>query len=296
VATEPFRSALRRVTRFPRRGLLKSRNYLRLSDGRFSVAYKRTTNHVEYFRVISPNNGYGSQTLRVLRPTKPAAAPHNFLYVLPVEPRLRDFYGDGLETVRALAAQNRYNLTVVEPSFAVDPWYANHPSDRNLQYETFLTEELRPWVASNLATSGSEQHWLLGFSKSGVGAQGLVLKHPDVFTLAASWDFPANIASYDEYGSSSAEEYGTDANFQANYRLTRSFLAAHKEAFRTRDRIWIAGYHTFRSDVSDYDALLTSVGIAHLTGASRLAADHRWDCEWMTEALAALAQMSAQQT
>lgn len=38
---------------------------------------------------------------------------------------------------------------------------------------------------------------LIGFSKSGIGAQDLILRHPDLFTLAASWDFPANMATYD---------------------------------------------------------------------------------------------------
>ena len=83
-----------------------------------------------------------------------------------------------------------------------------------------MTQELVPWIKQNLATTGQEQTWLLGFSKSGIGGQDLILKHPDLFTLAASWDFPADMSSYDQFGSNSANNYGTDANFQANYRLT----------------------------------------------------------------------------
>ena len=55
--------------------------------------------------------------------------PHNFLYVLPVEAGLATLYGDGLETLRALDAQNEYNLTIIEPSFAIEPWYADNPND-----------------------------------------------------------------------------------------------------------------------------------------------------------------------
>ncbi len=51
----------------------------------------------------------------------------------------------------SLDAQNKYNLTIIEPSFAIDPWYADNPSDPNLQYETFLTKDLVPWVTQNLA-------------------------------------------------------------------------------------------------------------------------------------------------
>ena len=61
-----------------------------------------------------------------------------------------------------------------------------------------MTRELVPWVEKNLATTGHEQNWLIGFSKSGLGAQDLILKHPDLFALAASWDFPADMSSYDD--------------------------------------------------------------------------------------------------
>ena len=102
-------------------------------------------------------------------------------------------------------------LTLIEPSLAIQPWYANSPNDPNLQYETFMTSELMPWVKANLPTTGTEQNWLLGFSRSGIGGQDLLLKHPDVLTLAATWDFPADMSIYDQYGTSSAGSYGTDA-------------------------------------------------------------------------------------
>jgi hypothetical protein len=154
-----------------------------------------------------------------------------------------------------------------------------------------MTSELEPWVKANLATTSTEQNWLLGFSKSGLGAEDLLLKHPDLITLAASWDFPADISSYDQYGQSSAEEYGTAANFQANYRLTAAFLNAHETPFVSSDRIWIGGYNTFETDVSDYDSLLTSEGMAHTTETPTSMA-HRWDSGWVPLALSALEQES----
>ena len=63
-----------------------------------------------------------------------------------------------------------------------------------------MTQELEPWIKQNLATTGHEQTWLIGFSKSGIATQDLILKHPDLFSLAASWDFPADMSSYDQYG------------------------------------------------------------------------------------------------
>ena len=66
-------------------------------------------------------------------------------------------YGDGIATLEALDAQNQYNLTIVEPSFGIEPWYADNPNDSNLRYETFMTNDLVPWVTQNLSTAGQEQ-------------------------------------------------------------------------------------------------------------------------------------------
>jgi len=247
---------------------------------------------IQSYDMISANNGDGPQVLRVLKPTNPApGVAHNFLLVLPVEAGLGNTFGDGLGTLQAANAQNQYNLTIIEPSFAIQPWYADNPDDPNLQYETFMTTELVPWVKANLGTTGSEQNWLIGFSKSGIGGQDLLLKHPGLFTLAATWDFPADMSSYDEYGPSSSANYGTDASFQANYRLTQAFVDAHKAAFTAGNRIWIGGYSLYQTDMADYDSLLTAEGIPHTTETPTAAA-HRWDSGWMPSALAALEQDS----
>jgi hypothetical protein len=117
------------------------------------IQYRSTdANGVASYDVSSSDDGYGTHVLRVLAPTNPApGVPHSFLYVLPVEPELGPVYGDGLETLRSLDAQDKYNLTIIAPSFAIDPWYADNPNDPNLRYETFMTKDLVPWVTHNLA-------------------------------------------------------------------------------------------------------------------------------------------------
>jgi hypothetical protein len=243
---------------------------------------------IRTYDMLSANNGYGAQALRVLQPTHPAAGvAHNFLYVLPVEPGLGTTYGNGLATLQSADAQDQYNLTIIEPTFAYQPWYANSSSDPNIQYETFMTNELVPWVRANLSTTGTEQNWLIGFSKSGNGSQDLILKHPDLFNLAATWDFPADMSSYDQFGTVSSINYGSQANFAANYQLTSAFVNAHKTPFLTKNRIWLGGYSLYQQDVADYDTLLTSAGIQHTNGPSKYLA-HRWDSGWMPQAVATL--------
>ena len=273
-------------------GIGKADNWSGGDAGDFQVSYQGTdAQGIKSYDVISESNGDGSQILRVLPPAHPSpGVAHNFLIVLRVNPGRGTSYGDGLQSMRALDAQDRYNLTIIEPTFAHDPWYADNPDYMYSQYETFMTQDLVPWIKHNLATTGREQIWLIGFSKSGLGAQDLILKHPDLFTLAASWDFPADMSSYNQIGGAQSN-YGTDANFQANYRLTASFLDAHKAPFVSDNRIWIGGYAVFRKDISNYSALLTSVGIAHTTGTPRPMA-HRWNSGWIPIALAALHQDS----
>ena len=256
----------------------------------FQVSYASTSSSgVKSYDVISASNGDGAQTIRVLNPTSPAAGvAHNFLIVLPVEQGLGTNFGDGLATLQSANAQNQYNVTIIEPTFAIDPWYANNPNDPSLQYETFMTQEFVPWIKQNLATTGSEQTWLIGFSKSGIGGQDLILKHPDLFTLAASWDFPADM---DGLGDNAAANYGTLANFQANYQLTQAFVDARKAPFVADNRIWIGGFNLYQQDVSDYNAMLTTEGIQHSTEAPTNMA-HRWDSGWVPLAMAALYQDS----
>jgi hypothetical protein len=260
----------------------------------FQVDYLHTdVNGVEFYNSFSAHNGYGPHVVRVLRPARPTTdVPHNFLYVLPVEAGLGSEFGDGLEIVRMLGLQDRYNLTIIAPSFHINPWYADNPRDPHFRYETFMAEDLRPWVMQTQAVTGNEENWLLGFSKSGLGAQYLILKHPGSFSLAASWDFPANMSRHRKFGSDSAASYGTDANFQANYRLTAAFLEARKAPFLNTNRIWVGGYSVFGSDISDYDKLLTLVGIAHTTGTPQHMA-HTWDGGWVPVALAALHRASS---
>jgi hypothetical protein len=259
----------------------------------FQVSYTSTdSSGIEYYNVTSPDNGPGTQVMRVLPPSNPApGVKHNFLFVLPVEAGLATDFGDGLATLQSLNAQNQYNLTIVEPSFSIDPWYADSSTDPYVQYESFMVSELVPWVDANLATSGSERNWLIGFSKSGIGGQDLILKHPNLFALAATWDFPADMSSAGQFGSDSSNGYGTNANFQQNYELTRAFVDARKAPFVASNRIWIGGYYYFGQDVADYDALLTAEGIRHTTETPTYAA-HMWTSGWVPIAMAALYQDS----
>ena len=69
-------------------------------------------------------------------------------------------------------------------------------------------------------------------------------------------------------------------------------MDAHKAPFLTNDRIWIGGYQVFQTDMTDYDALLTSEGIEHMTEPPQQMA-HRWDSGWVPIAVTAVSQETA---
>jgi hypothetical protein len=104
-----------------------------------------------------------------------------------------------LDEPAKLNVEDRYNTTIIEPILRKDSRYANNPNDSTIDYETFAASILTRWVDSNFSTGEKEK---------------TLLKHPDTFDAAAAFDFPADMTSYDEYGSSSSADYGTQANFQ----------------------------------------------------------------------------------
>jgi S-formylglutathione hydrolase FrmB len=145
-------------------------------------------------------------TLRILTPTGGINNHTRFLYLLPVQsgtPSTFNYYapyGDGMTVAHQLQLNDTYNLVVVAPSFnepiptfqqstGPDPWYGDHPSNRWIRQESYFVNDIVPLVDS-LYPTRNKQRLLLGYSKSGWGALNLILRHPDVFDAAASWDAP----------------------------------------------------------------------------------------------------------
>ena len=167
-------------------------------------------NGVASYDITSPDDGYGTHVLRVLAPTNPApGVPHNFLYVLPVEPELGT---DLRRRARDLAQPRRTGQVQPHDHRAVvrDRPVVRGQSQRPEPPVRDLHDQ-GPRAVGDAELSadrdaGHEQNWLIGFSKSGIGGEDLLLKHPDLFATAASWDFPADMASYDQFGSSSADQ------------------------------------------------------------------------------------------
>ena len=245
-------------------------------------------NGVVTYNATSPIVNDGSPlAIRVLAPTSGGASglPHNFLFMLVTEAWPSDSFGDPMGDVAvALNLANKYNVTVIAANLSGACWYGNSVTDPNDQRVTYFVNQVVPWVASTFGT-GSEQNLLIGFSRSGMAAQDLMLHNPTVFAKAASWDFPAQgMVNYNDYG---ADIFGNQGNFTANYQLSTANVTALKGPFTSSNRIWIGGYNAFQTDVQNYDALLTSLGIPHTLGAM-VSITHEWESGWVEPAVQAL--------
>jgi hypothetical protein len=252
------------------------------------------------------SGGYGDATtwpIRVLAPTSPAAGvPKRFLYLLPVE----DFndspltYGDGLALCQSLNFHNQYNCTLIAPGFTTSNLvYAD--SDQNLarRHESFMLE-LASWVKANLAVTGGEHHWLLGFSRSGYGTACLFFRNPTVWHAAGCWDFPANWPYSDWSWADSP--WGSETNWMNNCDLSQSFISQYASPWLLKTRIWIAGGPGFgpmgtayAGAVETFAGWLATAGIPYVDNTTQTENMlHQWDGGdptgggWVALALAAM--------
>jgi LmbE family N-acetylglucosaminyl deacetylase len=229
----------------------------------------------------------GTTEIRVLLPDR-AEGDGRFpvVYVLPVEARNERHYGDGLLEVKRNDLHNRHPAIFVAPTFSDLPWYADHPTNREVRQETYFLKVVLPFVESRYpARAEPGGRLLLGFSKSGWGAFSLVLRHPDVFGKAAAWDAPLMMDRPGRYGS--GEIFGTPENFEG-YRLT-SLLARPSDGPGGNVRLIHLGYGNFRDQHEAFEALLQGKSVPHryINGPKR---EHRWESGWVPEAVEALFQ------
>jgi S-formylglutathione hydrolase FrmB len=226
----------------------------------------------------------GETIIRVLLPEGfQADRQYRVMFVLPVlaGPTYKQ-YGDGLDVIRRAGLHTRHQLICVSPSFSHLPWYADHPTNREIRQESYLLKVVLPWVREKYPIkAGAESCLLLGFSKSGWGAYSLLLRHPDLFGRAAAWDAPLNMAAPSKYGMSIVFE--NQQNFEP-YRVT-TLLERHATEYRGRPaRFGLFGYGNFREQHTAVHDLMQRLEIPHeyRDGPAR---DHTWDSGWVPEAV-----------
>jgi S-formylglutathione hydrolase FrmB len=202
------------------------------------------------------------------------------VFVLPVETGTESRYGDGLKEVKKLELHNSLKAVFVAPTFSHLPWFADHPTKRDVRQETYFLKVVVSFVEKTYpAKADASGRLLLGFSKSGWGAYSLLLRHPNVFGRAAAWDAPLMMDAPGKYGS--GDIFSTADNF-AGYRVSK-LLEAGAEKLQKEPRLILLGYGNFHEHHKQAHELMTTLKIAHeyRDGPSR---KHDWHSGWVKEA------------
>jgi len=232
------------------------------------------------YKVTSPYLK-GENEVEVLLPdTFDKAKQYRVLYVLPVEPGIGGYFGDGLQEMRKADVHNRYDLICVAMAFDTVPWFGAHATDPQIRHEDHLMKVVVPLVESRCPTLGTrEGRLLLGFSKSGWGAFSLILRNPGFFGYACSWDAPLMVEWPGNWGIK--EHFGTQENFE-KYQIPRLF---EKQAslFKKRTRLVLLGEMVFGAadspDTRGHAVLahekMTELGIRHAY-RNDLKIPHQW--------------------
>ena len=223
--------------------------------------------------------------VRVLAPAKlEAGRKYPVVYLLPVEGGRGSRYGDAMAAARELNAAERFGVIVVAPTFAQLPWYADHPTDPAVRQESHFVRAVVPFVERTYPVETEPRGRLLcGFSKSGWGAWSLLLRHPDVFGRAASWDAPLLMDAPVKYGSGPI--FGTPENF-AKYQITRLLDEAELTPLGDRPRLVLHGYGSFMDHRPVHEQLeRRKIAHAYRDGPKTT---HVWSKEWLEPALEAL--------
>ncbi|GAB4001780.1 alpha/beta hydrolase family protein [Spirosoma daeguense] len=120
-------------------------------------------------------------------------------------------YGDwAKKSTNVSRLADTHQLIIVCPDGNFGSWYFDSPVDPSFKYETYVANELVPWVDSRYKTIKNRQgRAITGLSMGGHGALYLAFRHQDVFGAAGSmsggvdirpfpnnWDMAKRLGTY----------------------------------------------------------------------------------------------------
>lgn len=250
-------------------------------DGEVNVSKARTDQDGFLIHDVQSPYQKGTTLIRVLLPESDEERRYPVIYVLPVEASTENRYGDGLLEIKKLGLHRQLQAIFVAPTFSGLPWYADHPTNREIRQESYFQNVVVPFVDKTYPVKQEAKgRYLLGFSKSGWGAFSLLLRHPDIFQKAAAWDAPLMMDQPGKYGS--GEIFGTPSNFEA-YQISR-LLKQNAKFLEVEKRLIVTGYGNFRSEHQSAHDLMNDLKIVHEYRDGPLR-KHDWHSGWVEEAV-----------
>lgn len=216
---------------------------------------------------------------------------YRVLYLLPVNAGTDGQWGSGIVEARRLNLHNQYQLLCVAPAYEILPWYGDNPGQPTVRQSSYVLDVVIPFVDREFSTvTNQEGRLLVGFSKSGFGALGLFLMHPDTFGKVAVFDSFVNLPklkNYTEWGL--ADTYGPVENFD-RYEVLNLLTQQKSLLQKGPCRITIlAGGPGSRIGVDALQSRLkdSTIPYIYILGSTM---PHTWTSGWLAPAVASIAQ------
>lgn len=97
-------------------------------------------------------------------------------------------YGSWLKDAPQLQTRaDQYQIMLVCPDGGYGSWYYDSPINDSIKYETFITQELLPYIDAHFPTSANKDHRAItGLSMGGHGGLFLGMRHANLFGNAGS--------------------------------------------------------------------------------------------------------------
>lgn len=226
---------------------------------------------------------------------KPANWNVNHTYpVLHALPALLIGTTSGREDVPTIFDQggyaDTYGCVIGMPDFspATTPWYGQR-EDGTADQAAFTANVMPGFMQEFLhGSSLRDSNYLMGYSKSGVGAYSLLLRNSSVFGYAAGWDGPWNLNANwatQATGFLAVLMFTTQAQYQLYDPYT--ILTAHINSVSDKKRLCLLGYHTFSADEAIMRTLLDNNNIEYDYSHTDTG-EHSYSSGWLPDGMAML--------
>jgi hypothetical protein len=255
------------------------------------------TPSVESWSIVSPYQ-QGTNKVEVLLPTHvEPTRKYPVVYCLPVNAGTRGNWGHPLTEAIRCGLADKYQAIFVTPSFSVLPWYGNNPDNPLFRENDHITKAVMPFIESHyptldfnnvLSPSQSSSNYLIGFSKSALGALALFFNNPEKFHSVAvfeNWYGQPSDLQWSTWGFK--ECYGTRANFDLyDPQLLISKHAVDFDKGPSRITV-LGGGPGVRIGVDQLMGVLRDKSVPHVEIWDH-AMSHDWRSGWMPLAVASL--------
>lgn len=223
------------------------------------VSFPGLASRVDTLKLSSPRLPAEMEVL-VLRPDGLSRQGHPVVYLL------NGYDGDCHQWLKTQPRLRRladeYGMIMVFPS-GMDSWYLDVPGRPDMQFESFITEELVPYIDAHYPTNGKRA--ITGLSMGGHGALALAMDHPELFVAAGSTSGGVDIRPF-------SKRWGLDkllGDLNTNAELWQAASVAGRAERLTPESavpamIFDCGKDDFFADVNErLHRRLLSAGVPH---------------------------------